>query len=125
MFRPAFPNVPSFATLNDSVVNHFWIRSACEPLVSDGFETTSAWSLPMVVSEVSSPETMFSGKPLCQFQIPVVSHPPRIGRSAPEGDGSCQTYFRTKRCFTLKSDSPRYARRLNGLITLMPSRSVR
>src|ERR1043166_2667492 len=46
MFRPAFPKVPSCATLNDSAVNHFLIRSAFDPLVSDDFETTSAWSLP-------------------------------------------------------------------------------
>src|SRR5262245_40456059 len=42
IFRPALPKVPSCATLKDSVVNHLEIRSACDPLVSEGFETTSA-----------------------------------------------------------------------------------
>src|SRR4051794_40516914 len=114
MFRPAFPNVPTAFVLNDSVVNHFAMRSALAPLVKDGFETTSAISFPMPVSELSSPEVMVSGNPLWTLSMPVVCQPPsrafRAGFSF--GDGNCHRYVITKRCGTLKSAGPRYAKAL-------------
>ena len=63
-----------------------------EPSVRNGVEITSARSLPVKLAELSTPEVTESGKPDCQFQIPLVCQPPKICRSAPEaGDGSCQT----------------------------------
>src|SRR5437868_649974 len=78
--RPALPNVPVAAVLKDSVVNHLLIRCPSAPLVSDGFEITSAWSLPTPLRESSSPDVMFRGNPLCQFKMPVVCHPPTRAR---------------------------------------------
>src|SRR5438093_808628 len=81
MLRPALPKVPGALVRNDSVVNHFRIRPPREPLVSDGLDTTSARSLPMEVFELSSPDEIVSGKPLCQFQMPDVCQFPNRCRN--------------------------------------------
>ena len=67
IFRPELPKVPMAAGANASVVYHFRMRSALEPLVSEGWPFTSAVSLPTPLSARSSLEVMVSGKPLCQF----------------------------------------------------------
>src|SRR5258705_6278648 len=80
ILRPTLPNVPVRAVVKASVVNHLLTRCPSGPLVSDGFEITSARSLPTPLSESSSPEVMVKGNPLCQFKIPVGCHPPITAR---------------------------------------------
>src|SRR5207249_181623 len=92
MLRPDVPKVLGALTLNASVANHFLIFSPREPDVRNGAETTSAKSFPVKLAELSTPEVTESGKPDCQFQIPLVCQPPIMCRNAPEaGDGRCQT----------------------------------
>src|SRR5262249_40049284 len=91
IFRPAVPKVRGALTLKASVENHLRILSPREPDVSDGVAITSARSLPVKLAELSTPEPTDSGKPDCQFQIPLVCQPPATCRSTPEpGEGSCQ-----------------------------------
>src|SRR3954454_25265324 len=91
IFRPAVPYVPGALTPNAPVVNHLAILSPREPEVREGWDTTSARSLPTKLPALSTPEVTESGKPDCQFQMPEVCQPPKTWRSAPEGEGSCHT----------------------------------
>src|SRR5438876_353372 len=98
MLRPEFPKVPGAFVRKEEVVNHFWMFCPVEPPVYEGVEIKSAVSFPIPVKELSSPELMVSGKPLCQFQMPVVCQFPNNWRNPfALGVGSCQTSFSMSR----------------------------
>src|SRR3954451_8641745 len=92
VFRPTLPNVLSAGMPKHWVWNQLLMRWPRFPLVYCGVQSCCAWSLPTAgrLNEVSLPDVMFSGKPLCMVQIPDVSHPPKAARIQPDfGDGSC------------------------------------
>src|SRR3954451_3214614 len=94
MLRPAFPKVLGAGILKQLVSNHCATLAACEPPVYFALQDNCAWSLPFSgrLKDVSLPDVMFSGNPLCQVQIPELSQPPRIALASPDrGEGSIHT----------------------------------
>src|SRR5215472_7793244 len=78
---PPVPNVPIAFGLNAAVLNHFAIRSCLlRPSGKLHPPITSAVSLPMPVSELSSPDNTLSGAPLMAFTIELTCQPPSIHR---------------------------------------------
>src|SRR6185369_13886822 len=66
MPRPVLPNVPGALMANALVLNHCRIFAAFgRSPENDGFPTWSARSEPIPLNELSSPEAMVSGRPVC------------------------------------------------------------
>ena len=108
---PVVPKVPMAFVLNAAVLKYFAMRSCL--LRSPGMDqspTRSAVSLPMPVSELSSPERTVNGAPLIALAMPLNCHPPRancchMGEPVlPQGDSHNTDV--TKLCVRLRLSAP-------------------
>src|SRR5215472_13420133 len=108
---PPLPNVPIAFGLNAAVLNHFAIRSCLlRPSGNCHAPITSAVSLPMPVSELSSPDNTLSGPPLIAFTIELNCQPPSAHRCHPGAPvlphGTSHSAEEMKLCVRFKLSGP-------------------
>src|SRR5690348_8612982 len=77
MPRPVLPNVPGALMAKALVLNHCRILAALGRSPGNaGLPTWSARSALIPLNELSIPEVIVNGRPVCRVTIPLACHPP-------------------------------------------------